>query len=207
LGNPTNKIQFSSKVISRVDIYDRKTKGKNRYPVYCQSWPKYQAAKYFLFTIIGLAAITAIYFLIKFVIEALVVLALFRSFCYIATMVYGSYDAPEVLVLRKFRDEKLQPYFLGRLFIRIYYALSPAFVYFFKNNKPVNKFIKCILDKWVVNLKRENVIFLTTMKYLIIPNGNFRTKLKYHENKTQNSNLHGVHKHNCIFTRCNYLQK
>ena len=48
--------------------------------------------------------------------------------CYIATAVYGSYDAPEVWVLRRFRGSSLAPTPAGRLFIRAYYAVSPVLV-------------------------------------------------------------------------------
>jgi hypothetical protein len=77
--------------------------------------------------------------------------------CYIATMVYGSYDAPEVKVLRQYRDERLSPYFLGRLLIGIYYLFSPTFVYLFKQNKPVNRCIKFILDAWVARILSGHV--------------------------------------------------
>ena len=39
--------------------------------------------------------------------------------CYIATCVYNSYDCPEVWTLRRFRDEYLEKYYLGRLFFAI----------------------------------------------------------------------------------------
>ncbi|MEI7831623.1 MAG: ankyrin repeat domain-containing protein [bacterium] len=45
--------------------------------------------------------------------------------CYIATACYGSYDHPDVLVLRRFRDDVLWQTVYGRLFIRAYYAISP----------------------------------------------------------------------------------
>ncbi|OQX10732.1 MAG: hypothetical protein BWK80_45430 [Desulfobacteraceae bacterium IS3] len=48
--------------------------------------------------------------------------------CYIATMVYGDYDSPEVLRLRNFRDRVLICSGFGRLFIRFYYRYSPIFV-------------------------------------------------------------------------------
>ena len=48
--------------------------------------------------------------------------------CYIATMVYGSYDAPQVVALREFRDSKLKPYLIGRLFVHFYYTISPHLV-------------------------------------------------------------------------------
>lgn len=51
-----------------------------------------------------------------------------RGGCYVATAVYGSYDCPEVRVLRHFRDQTLVSTSLGRSFIRVYYAVSPLAV-------------------------------------------------------------------------------
>jgi len=48
-----------------------------------------------------------------------------KSGCYIATACYGSNDHPDVLVLRRFRDDVLWQTVYGRLFIRAYYAISP----------------------------------------------------------------------------------
>lgn len=48
--------------------------------------------------------------------------------CYIATAVYGSYDAPEVLVLRRWRDQSLTRTAAGRGLVRLYYAASPTVV-------------------------------------------------------------------------------
>ena len=78
------------------------------------------------------------------------------SSCFIATMVYGSYDAKEVLILRKFRDEKLKKTILGEIFIANYYVFSPLFVKCFKNVTFVNIFIKKCLDRWVNHLKLKN---------------------------------------------------
>ena len=76
--------------------------------------------------------------------------------CYIATMVYGSSDSDEVLILRRFRDEKLKKTFIGRLFILFYYGFSPLFVKIFKNSRIVNQIIKIQLDKFVDKLKYQN---------------------------------------------------
>ena len=51
-----------------------------------------------------------------------------KSGCFIATACYGDYNATEVLVLRKYRDEKLLNTFLGEFFVRFYYFISPAIV-------------------------------------------------------------------------------
>lgn len=69
--------------------------------------------------------------------------------CYIATAVYGSYNAEEVLILRKFRDQFLQKYFLGKMFIKIYYRVSPILVQRLGKNKKVLVNTRKILDKFV----------------------------------------------------------
>jgi ribosomal protein L7/L12 len=48
-----------------------------------------------------------------------------KSGCFIATACYGDYNATEVLVLRKFRDEQLLRSFSGKVFVRFYYTVSP----------------------------------------------------------------------------------
>ncbi len=51
-----------------------------------------------------------------------------RAGCFIATAVYGSYDSPEVRVLRQFRDQALAPRTAGRLAIAVYYKIGPQLV-------------------------------------------------------------------------------
>ena len=48
--------------------------------------------------------------------------------CYIATLAYESYEHPNVRVLRKFRDNKLNKSAFGKLFVSYYYQHSPRFV-------------------------------------------------------------------------------
>ncbi|MFB8229906.1 CFI-box-CTERM domain-containing protein [Cellulosimicrobium sp. NPDC055967] len=48
--------------------------------------------------------------------------------CFVATAVYGSYDCPEVWVLRRWRDTRLRTTAPGRLFVRCYYRWSPPLV-------------------------------------------------------------------------------
>ncbi len=73
--------------------------------------------------------------------------------CYIATAVYGNYDAPEVIVLREFRDKYLKKNYLGLLFIRFYYAIAPTVVKLTKNQRMFNRFVKMLLDRFVNKLK------------------------------------------------------
>ena len=73
---------------------------------------------------------------------------------YIATMVYGDYDHPNVLILRGFRDNYLKNTILGRWFILFYYKYSPKVVELLKNKKSVNLLIKGFLDKLILLLTR-----------------------------------------------------
>lgn len=73
--------------------------------------------------------------------------------CYIATMAYGDYNHPQVIVLRRFRDEKLSHNIFGRSFIKIYYRLSPYLVLLLKDSILINKMIRNMLDRFVNKVK------------------------------------------------------
>lgn len=75
------------------------------------------------------------------------------SGCYIATMAYGDYDHPQVMILRTFRDETLSNTLLGRSFIKFYYATSPHLVKLLKNQKYINKIIRNLLDQFINKVK------------------------------------------------------
>lgn len=72
--------------------------------------------------------------------------------CYIATMAYGDYNHPKVMVLRRYRDNILAKSTYGRAFIKIYYWLSPKLVKILSNHKRINSIIRCLLDKVVEKL-------------------------------------------------------
>lgn len=75
------------------------------------------------------------------------------SGCYIATAVYGSYDCPEVWTLRRFRDFSLVKHWYGRIFIKLYYAISPALVKWFGKATWFQWFWKTVLDRFVTKLR------------------------------------------------------
>ncbi len=75
--------------------------------------------------------------------------------CYIATAAYGSYDCPQVWVLRRYRDNKLAKSTAGRAFIKCYYAISPKLVKAFGGFDAVNKANRSWLDRFVAKLQRE----------------------------------------------------
>lgn len=77
--------------------------------------------------------------------------------CYVATAVYGSYDCPQVWTLRRYRDNQLAKNRYGRLFIHIYYAISPTVVKWFGNTKWFKNMWRKKLDKMVKKLQNSGV--------------------------------------------------
>jgi hypothetical protein len=66
--------------------------------------------------------------------------------CFIATAVYGNYHAPEVIALRRFRDESLQPFFAGRVFIAAYYWASPPIAKYISHKPLLASAIRPLLN-------------------------------------------------------------
>lgn len=77
-----------------------------------------------------------------------------KSGCYIATAVYGSYNAPEVIVLRHFRDCNLRKSLYGRSFIKLYYFISPTVARWLKDAIYLNKAVRSILNGFVSYLQK-----------------------------------------------------
>ena len=75
--------------------------------------------------------------------------------CYIATAVYGTYDCPELWTLRRFRDLFLEEYYWGRVFIKLYYLISPSICVLFKNNTLFNRSSKYLLNRFVKCLNKR----------------------------------------------------
>lgn len=76
--------------------------------------------------------------------------------CYIATMAYGDYDHPQVMVLRQFRDSYLSKRGWGKKFISFYYANSPLWVETLKDHKRINTLIRKLLDSFVYLWKKTS---------------------------------------------------
>ena len=75
--------------------------------------------------------------------------------CYIATMAYGDYEHPQVLILRHFRDLYLAQRNWGKWFIKTYYKYSPKLVEKLKNHTLINKFIRKSLDGFISCIKNK----------------------------------------------------
>ena len=81
----------------------------------------------------------------------------FKSGCYVATAVYGSYNCPQVWTLRRYRDNTLASTWYGRAFIKTYYAISPTLVKWFGETKWFKNMWRGTLDRKVKNLQNNGV--------------------------------------------------
>jgi len=65
--------------------------------------------------------------------------------CFIATSVYGSPQATQVIIFTKFRDNYLSGNVIGNLFIRLYYRFSPFLATKIENSEKVKALIRNLL--------------------------------------------------------------
>jgi len=72
-----------------------------------------------------------------------------KKACFIATAAFKSADAPEVEVLRDYRDTVLCGYAIGRLFVKVYYSLSPAIAQTISMSETMTKLARSLLIPFV----------------------------------------------------------
>ncbi len=75
--------------------------------------------------------------------------------CFVATGVYGAWDAPEVRTLRGFRDRYLRGTVFGEAFLRLYYRWSPPMAAAVSQRPLLKKWVKDrLLDPLVRHIGR-----------------------------------------------------
>jgi len=75
-----------------------------------------------------------------------------KSGCFIATAVYGSVYANEVIYLSSFRDNVLKNYFLGKKFINLYYKISPFLASTIVKHSKLKTAVRIFLIKPIIRL-------------------------------------------------------
>ena len=76
--------------------------------------------------------------------------------CFIASAAYGTPFAPEINVLRKWKDEGLTTNKSGRLFVKFYYNISPPVAKFISKSTFLKKGVRLILEPFINHLKRQS---------------------------------------------------
>lgn len=76
--------------------------------------------------------------------------------CFVATACYGDYDAREVLVLRRYRDNVLQQTKTGRLLVRLYYHISPSLANYINSRASLKRLIRQHILRPIVKRLSEN---------------------------------------------------
>lgn len=76
--------------------------------------------------------------------------------CFVATAVYGSPEAPQVMALRRYRDAVLLRHRAGRTFVRLYYAASPGLARRIERASPARRLLRRALDAIVARIEQRS---------------------------------------------------
>jgi len=74
--------------------------------------------------------------------------------CFIATATFGTSMMNEINVLRNFRDQSLEPNFIGKKLINIYYSISPYIAKLIIKKEKLRAFTRFMLNPIVNVFKR-----------------------------------------------------
>lgn len=74
--------------------------------------------------------------------------------CFIATAAYGTPFTEEINILRMWRDS-INKGFLGRIFVRFYYFISPAIADFIRPRNNLRKIVRIFLNPFVRYLSKK----------------------------------------------------
>jgi tetratricopeptide (TPR) repeat protein len=74
--------------------------------------------------------------------------------CFIATATFGDINHPDVIKLRKFRDEYLYANWIGKRFVEVYYLFSPPISKIIENSLLVRKISYIFIVRFLVKVVR-----------------------------------------------------
>lgn len=78
-----------------------------------------------------------------------------KAGCFIATAVFPDPDAPQLGILRRYRDQSLMATAMGRRAVGQYYRLSPPVARWLLRHPQCASWVRCALNVWVRRLERD----------------------------------------------------
>lgn len=87
--------------------------------------------------------------------------------CFIATAAYGNYLAPEVEVLKQFRDNHLMTNPAGRKFVELYYRHSPPLANFIRKNEALRAGTGLLLTPVIMVIAYPNASLLVLLPFFM----------------------------------------
>jgi hypothetical protein len=76
--------------------------------------------------------------------------------CFIATAAYGTSMAEEISVLRRFRDEEMEPNLLGKHLVTLYYDVSPPIARTIARSDGMRALVRSSLKPIIYSLKSKD---------------------------------------------------
>jgi hypothetical protein len=87
--------------------------------------------------------------------------------CFIATAAFGSYHAPEVILLQKFRDRILLESEPGRLFVEFYYRVSPPIADFISHDDTLKRATRLSLKPLIFSIQHRLALYMGVLVLLL----------------------------------------
>jgi hypothetical protein len=87
--------------------------------------------------------------------------------CFIATAAFGSYQAPEVVLLQKFRDRILLTNEPGRLFVEFYYRVSPPIADFIGHDDSLRRAVRLSLMPLILSIQHRLGVYTGVLMLLM----------------------------------------
>ena len=87
--------------------------------------------------------------------------------CFIATAAFGSYRAPEVILLQKFRDRFLLTNTAGTLFVEFYYRVSPSIADFIGHYDSLKRATRLALMPLIFSIQHRLAVYMGVLTLLL----------------------------------------